>query len=177
MLFCKPSRDTGHQEGVRRKNNQGKNPLEMAVTNIQQFFDDLQKKDNNDKSQDKEMSGIVQEHLDSKEDVVVKSRDLLDTTFDTVDMSLIECVDDDDVDWKSRDLDTTFDTVDTSVAAPSTDCNSEAVNFLSGNNNMSRGMGYGQFLFRAFCLLLMVTAVLAVSTPESARELFIWRGV
>jgi hypothetical protein len=179
MLFCKPSRDTEQgddavtlqEEGSRHKD---KNPLETAVTNIQQFFDDLQKKDNNDKSQDKEMPGIVQKNLDPKEDVV-KSRDLLDMTFDTVDVSLIEDVDDDD-DCTSRDLDTTFDTVDTSVVAPSTDCSSDAMHLLSGNKDVSRGMGYGQFVFRAFCLLLMVTAALAVSTPESTRELFIWRG-
>jgi hypothetical protein len=181
MLFCKPSLAAEQGEDVVDKNSQEKNPLEMVVANIQQFFDDLQKKDHN-KSQDKVMPRcIVQENPDP-EDGVDKPQNLLDTSFDTGDISLIADIDDDDVDFMSRDLDTTFDSVDTRIAAPCTDDSSDTMNWLSGNNNhtimnekdltkpsKSSERGYGQFLFSALCLLLVVMAALAVSPPESAR--------
>jgi hypothetical protein len=188
-----------HQEGVGDKNNQDKNPFETVVTTIQKFFDDLQKKDN-DKSKDKEMPCIVQERPAQEGEAADKPRDLLCTSFDTLDISLIEDVDD-DVDFTSRYLDMTFDTIDTRVAAPYTDDSSDAMNSLLGNNSntimnekdlvsmapsttitkdmlvttkpsKTNEMGYGQFLFSALCLLVVVMTALAISPPESTRELF-----
>jgi hypothetical protein len=183
------------EEGLGDKNNQDKNPLENVVTTIQQFFDDLRKTDN-DKSKDKGMPYIAQERPDAEGDAVGKPRDILCTSFDTLDISLIE-----DVDFTSRYLDMTLDTVDTRVAAPYTDDIGDAMNSLLGNNNNAvmkekdlvsmapstamikdmpvttkssetSEMGYGQFLFSVLCLLLVVTSALAMSPPETKSRTF-----
>jgi hypothetical protein len=186
-------RQKQHQERVGARSNQDKNPLGLVVTNIQQFFDNLQKKDN-DKRKNKEMPCIVQGNPDAEGDSVGKPGDLLCTSFDTLDISLIE-----DVEFTPHHLDMTFDTADTSVAAPYNDDSSDTIYMLSGkksNTVMNKKafvtmapsktvtkdmpatkkpsktseMGYGQFLLSALCLLLVVMAALAVSPPESTLE-------